>query len=42
LQRVIYEPVTSVEPRVLVPRVVRNDSRYDQAAAESTGQAVKK
>jgi NADH-quinone oxidoreductase subunit C len=34
--RVIYEPVTSVEPRVLVPRVVRNDSRYDQATAEST------
>ncbi len=25
--RVIYEPV-SIEPRVLVPRVVRNDSRY--------------
>jgi NADH-quinone oxidoreductase subunit C len=34
-QRVIYEPVTSVEPRVLVPRVVRHDSRYDQAQAES-------
>jgi len=34
LQRVIYEPVTSVEPRVLVPRVIRDDSRYDQAAAE--------
>ncbi|HEY2395552.1 MAG TPA: NADH-quinone oxidoreductase subunit C [Rudaea sp.] len=34
-QRVIYEPVTSVEPRVLVPRVIRNDSRYDQAQAES-------
>jgi len=33
-QRVIYEPVTSVEPRVLVPRVVRDDSRYDQASAE--------
>ena len=30
-QRVIYEPVTSVEPRVLVPRVIRDDSRYDQA-----------
>ena len=36
-QRVIYEPVTSVEPRVLVPRVVRNDSRYDQAADEKAG-----
>ena len=34
LGRVIYEPVTSVEPRVLVPRVVRHDSRYDQANAE--------
>jgi NADH-quinone oxidoreductase subunit C len=34
-QRVIYEPVTSVEPRVLVPRVIRDDSRYDQAQAES-------
>jgi NADH-quinone oxidoreductase subunit C len=36
-QRVIYEPVTSVEPRVLVPRVVRHDSRYDQAQAERAG-----
>ncbi|MBD8526831.1 NADH-quinone oxidoreductase subunit C [Pseudomarimonas arenosa] len=33
--RVVYEPVTSVEPRVLVPRVVREDSRYDQARAEA-------
>ena len=33
-QRVIYEPVTSVEPRVLVPRTIRDDSRYDQAKAE--------
>ncbi|MFA5685418.1 MAG: NADH-quinone oxidoreductase subunit C [Lysobacteraceae bacterium] len=32
--RVIYEPVTSVEPRVLVPRVIRDDSRYRQARAE--------
>ena len=32
--RVVYEPVTSVEPRVLVPRVVREDSRYQQARAE--------
>ena len=35
-QRVIYEPV-EIEPRVLVPRVIREDSRYqadeiDQAA----------
>jgi len=27
-QRVVYEPVT-VEPRVLVPRVIRQDNRYD-------------
>ena len=33
-QRVIYEPVTSVEPRVNVPRVIRNDSRYATAAGE--------
>ena len=32
--RVVYEPVTSVEPRVLVPRVVRDDSRYQQSRAE--------
>jgi NADH-quinone oxidoreductase subunit C len=32
---VIYEPVTSVEPRVLVPRVIRDDSRYNQSRAES-------
>jgi len=33
-QRVIYEPV-SIEPRVLVPRVIRADSRWQQAAAEA-------
>lgn len=27
-QRVVYEPVT-IEPRVLVPRVIREDHRYD-------------
>jgi NADH-quinone oxidoreductase subunit C len=32
--RVVYEPVTSVEPRVLVPRTIRDDSRYQQADAE--------
>ncbi len=32
-QRVVYEPV-SIEPRVLVPRVIRDDSRYEQARAE--------
>jgi len=33
-QRVVYEPVTSVEPRVNVPRVIRNDARYATAAGE--------
>jgi len=28
LKRVIYQPV-SIEPRVLVPRVIRNDGRFD-------------
>ena len=30
-QRVVYEPVT-VEPRVLVPRVVRDDNRFEPGA----------
>jgi len=34
-QRVVYEPVTSVEPRVLVPRVIRDDARYGTAQGES-------
>jgi NADH-quinone oxidoreductase subunit C len=39
--RVVYEPV-EIEPRVLVPRVIRDDSRYtaddiDQAANEAAG-----
>ncbi|MEO8460004.1 MAG: NADH-quinone oxidoreductase subunit C [Dokdonella sp.] len=38
-KRVVYEPVTSVEPRVLVPRTIRDDSRYAQAAAESERKA---
>ena len=29
-QRVVYEPV-SIEPRTLVPRVIRDDNRYDPA-----------
>ena len=33
-KRVIYEPVTSVEPRVGVPRVIRDDARYQTAADE--------
>jgi NADH-quinone oxidoreductase subunit C len=34
-QRVVYEPVTSVEPRVGVPKVVREDSRWHQSASEA-------
>jgi NADH-quinone oxidoreductase subunit C len=34
-KRVVYEPVTSVEPRVLVPRVIRDDSDLEQARAEA-------
>ena len=42
-QRVVYEPV-EIEPRVLVPRVIREDSRYqvddiDLAAGEGSEQA---
>ena len=33
-QRVIYQPV-SIEPRVLVPRVIRDDARYETSARES-------
>jgi NADH-quinone oxidoreductase subunit C len=39
--RVIYEPVTSVVPRVLVPRVIRHDSRWEQAQAEAAAEANK-
>jgi NADH-quinone oxidoreductase subunit C len=38
-QRVVYEPV-SIDPRVLVPRVIRDDSRYDQAQAEAAASAA--
>ncbi len=34
-KRVVYEPVTSVEPRVGVPRVIRDDARYETAAGEA-------
>ena len=34
-RRVVYEPVTSVEPRVGVPRVVRDDARLETAQGES-------
>ncbi|WP_101926828.1 MULTISPECIES: NADH-quinone oxidoreductase subunit C [Luteimonas] len=33
-KRVVYEPVTSVEPRVGVPRVIRDDARYATAYGE--------
>ena len=32
-QRVVYEPV-SIEPRTLVPKVIRDDNRYDAGAEE--------
>ena len=32
-KRVVYQPV-SIEPRVLVPRVIRDDNRYDPALHE--------
>ncbi len=35
-RRVVYEPV-SIEPRVLVPRVIRDDSRFLEAGAEGDG-----
>ncbi len=34
-KRVVYEPVTSVVPRVNVPRVIRDDARYQTAAGEA-------
>jgi NADH-quinone oxidoreductase subunit C len=33
--RVIYQPVT-IEPRILVPRVIRDDNRYDPALTTPT------
>ena len=39
--RVIYQPVT-IEPRVTVPRVIRDDSRFDQARNEAADQAAGK
>lgn len=35
-KRVVYEPV-SIEPRVLVPKVIRQDSRYEAMATETEG-----
>jgi NADH-quinone oxidoreductase subunit C len=36
LRRVVYQPV-SIEPRVLVPRVIRHDNRYDPALHDLPG-----
>jgi NADH-quinone oxidoreductase subunit C len=35
-RRVVYEPV-SIQPRVLVPRVIRHDSRYEGEVPDLTG-----
>jgi len=41
-KRVVYEPV-SIEPRVGVPRVIRDDARYQTAVGEAAQRAeVKK
>ena len=39
-ERVVYEPVTSVEPRVGVPRVIRDDARYATAQDESARRSL--
>jgi NADH-quinone oxidoreductase subunit C len=39
-QRVVYEPVTSVEPRVGVPRVIRDDARFATAEGERGGKIL--
>lgn len=41
-ERVVYEPV-SIEPRVLVPRVIRNDLRYvtGESASKTASEAAK-
>ena len=38
-QRVVYEPV-SIDPRVLVPRVIRDDGRNTDTAEESQAAAA--
>ena len=37
-KRVIYEPV-SIEPRVLVPKVIREDARYEESFKEASKHA---
>ncbi len=34
--RVVYQPV-SIQPRVLVPKVIRHDSRYEEELNEDSG-----
>jgi NADH-quinone oxidoreductase subunit C len=36
--RVVYQPVT-IEPRTLVPKVIRHDNRYDPALTNATAAA---
>jgi NADH-quinone oxidoreductase subunit C len=36
--RVVYQPVT-IEPRILVPKVIRHDNRYDPALTNATAAA---
>lgn len=39
-KRVVYEPVTSVEPRVGVARVIRDDARFATAEAERSNRIL--
>jgi NADH-quinone oxidoreductase subunit C len=39
-RRVVYQPV-SIEPRTLVPKVIRHDNRYDPALTTAPAPAVK-
>ena len=41
-KRVVYEPVTSVEPRVGVPRVIRDDARFATAEGERGGKILQR
>jgi NADH-quinone oxidoreductase subunit C len=40
-ERVVYQPVT-IEPRVLVPKVIRHDNRYDPALTNAVTAAAPK
>jgi len=41
-QRVVYAPVTSVEPRVGVPKVIRDDARLATAEGERSGKILQR